>query len=112
MTTVADAAPDTTSRPARNLNLQAFPATVTLPDGTTHRIAKLLIHHSRLRVWVHNRETRQIDQLIDATVTDLQISRRTREHTLTLEDESTVTYKKEGGCGCGHPLKKFRPPKD
>lgn len=83
-----------------------FPAAVTLPDGTVHQPARLDTHQGTVRAWalVDGFPTLVASWPLDQLTSRVERGRRT----FTTLDGALITGAK--GCGCSHPLKRFRPP--
>ena len=101
--------------------MREFPVKVTLPNGDVCDPAMVLRDGDRVQVFAAARDARnlpgvhvqsgrrngdQIVRLADLHTPDEQ--RHGRIRYLTAAD-STIRVEPSGGCGCGHPLKKFRP---
>lgn len=83
-----------------------FPAAVTLPDGTTHQPARLDTSNGTVRAWalIDGFPTLVASWPLDQVETRVERGRRS----FTTRDGTLITGAR--GCGCGHPLKRFRPP--
>lgn len=90
-----------------------FPARATLPDGTVHhpvRVATGVDQVTRLFVWDHDRHDAVELAAWPATdVTRADGFDHGRPRVLVAPD-GTVIDGRGQGCGCGHPLKSWRPP--
>ena len=94
-------------------DLRLFPMHVTLPDGRQVRPAMLTVRGGVLEVFAHRQDAagddvgRHVVRAYRGAVTGTE---GTRDLYVADTDGGTVTAIRDGGCGCGHPLKRFRPP--
>lgn len=90
-----------------------FPARVTLPDGTTHHPVRLATdNHGISRVWRWDHGTHTAVVVCTWQAADLIRSDGAdhgRPRAYTTPDGATIDGR-GAGCGCGHPLKSWRPP--
>lgn len=81
-----------------------FPVAVTMPDGREYRPAKVYAHGGVTDVYVWNRDTQEADLV--ATLPGLPVDAGFRQWQV-----GDVRIAATGGCGCGHPLKRWSPPR-
>lgn len=86
-----------------------FPVAVTMPDGTVHRPAKVYAHQGQTDIYVWDRDAR--DAALVATLTGEPESSGFRQWIVAVEAPEPVRIAATGGCGCGHPLKRWSPPR-
>lgn len=86
-----------------------FPFKLTLPDGTVYDPVKILTDGRTVRVYgMPNGRT--VELVAESEETLVQVGQRRRTWTMaTGMGEGLVEPAR--GCGCGHPLKRFVPPK-
>lgn len=85
-----------------------FPVHVTLPNGTEHRPAKVHTHDGVVDVYVWNRDLR--DAELVATIPGTLEPAGHRQWAVYGEHDP-MRVADTGGCGCGHPLKRWSPPR-
>lgn len=88
-----------TIRPADAITM--WPARVTLADGTHHPVARIDTTAAGVRVWVWADGT----AVLAATIDRASLSRDGRAWV----GEGQTRIERGRGCGCGHPLARFRP---
>lgn len=87
-----------------------FPARVTLPDGTTHhpcRLATDTAGTTHLYAWIDQGPV-ELAHWPATTLTRADDRDRGRPLALTAPD-GTLIDGRNAGCGCGHPMKRWRP---
>lgn len=90
------------------MSYDRFPVRVTTPDGVIDRARFAYLDDGVARVYVEGpgRTVVEIATLEEAKLT----TRGRRTWTVTSADGSTTwTVEKGAGCGCGSPLRSFRP---
>lgn len=85
-----------------------FPVAVTLPDGTFHKPAKAYSHEGVTDLYVWDR-TSQAAALVGSFPGELEPA-GFRQWTIA-NDGAPIAVAATGGCGCGHPLKRWAPPR-
>ena len=96
--------------------LRMFPVTVQLPDGPPLAPALVVMREGVLEVYAHRDDyphgaprKGHIVQVLQADQVTVE-ARTNRALTVTWEDGTrTLTATRDSSCGCGHPLKRFRP---
>lgn len=88
--------------------INLFPARVVTPDGVNYPVARIDTRKGQVRVWsvVDNQPT-----LIAEWPQDQVDTPRGKPGLIALAADGTE-IRKGAGCGCRHPLKRFRPPVD
>lgn len=89
------------------------PASVQLPDGSSHQHVRVTLTHQRLRVWreVGRRPELVLDTAHDGVTLETRYPLIGRAMTWpTAAGDVVVT--RMGGCGCGSSLKAVQPPRD
>lgn len=83
-----------------------FPVTVTIPGDpdVVHTPAKVYAAQGKTHVYVWNRETHQAEEV--ATLDGHPTTAGFRQYAV-----GDVHIAETGGCGCGHPLKRWSPPR-
>lgn len=88
-----------------------WPAAVTLPDGTHFRLARVYATREGLYVYDgvdHLAHFAPIDYGKTARPADSYPANRKAARIITA-DGGVILVQRLGGCGCGHPLKHWRP---
>jgi hypothetical protein len=96
--------------------VSVFPAAVELPDGTVVQPAKVDTVDGVVRVWALIDRRPGLVATIDADLLAPPVD--TSERWLTVKGRALhvrhvgpdVKIAKAAGCGCSHPMKRFRPP--
>lgn len=92
-----------------------YPVVVTLPDGTQRTGCKVqVLVDQSTDVWVWNRETHAAEILVHTPARPVEAAGtgRTQRWTLDVDGASYSLERNSRDCGCGHPMKRFRPPTD
>lgn len=90
--------------------MNLFPALVTGADGTVYQTCRVLSGPEGTVAYWWDRE---IGDARAVVTTDAQLvanAPNSRHYTLATED-GTVHVSRTHGCGCGHPMKRWRLPK-
>lgn len=83
-----------------------FPFKLTLPDGTLHDPVKVFADGRTVRVWgTPNGRTPEIVAQADG------VMERTEGGWRVAAPDGDWLLAPARGCGCGHPLKRFQPPR-
>lgn len=84
-----------------------FPADVTLPDGTRHETCRVRARGDGVTVYVWSHDELSGVPLVEAArLLDLGGDR----YAIDLGQDGMVEISKAARCGCGHPMKSWRPP--
>lgn len=87
-----------------------FPARVTLPDGTVHhpcRVATDTAGITRVWAWIDDGPV-ELGHW-DATEIDRADGRDSGRPLALTAPDGTLLDGRDAGCGCGHPMKRWRP---
>lgn len=87
--------------------MEVFPVTVTI-DGQTHGTCKMFADGTGTRIYEWDRQASEATLVLSTTFTAEGGPRR---WVIRDEDGDTpdIEVAKSGGCGCSHPLKRWRP---
>lgn len=93
--------------------VDTHPATVHLPSGEVHDLARAVLTHRRLRVWVARgrEQVLVLDEAHDGVTLETRYPLVGRPIEMPTA-AGLVTVTRMRGCGCGSPLKSLRPPVD
>lgn len=86
--------------------LDAFPAKVTLPDGTRLTPAKVLVADDRVLVYILQNGEPVL--YFDRELVE-QIGNNVRRGVTLVVDGGQVAVEHDSDCGCGNPLKSYNP---
>lgn len=85
--------------------MDLYPVKV-VSESATWRKARIYFRDGRVRVWAVQRGKAEL--VLDASEADLQANGRRNHWTLAAAGQ-TYDVAKEGGCGCGSPLRRLNP---
>ncbi len=88
------------------LRMDLFPAEIHQGE-TIYYVARLLVGLDEIWVWTMVNGT--IELVINDRYEEIT-GRPTIGYTATLSDGSQLYFKRASGCGCGNPLRGWRPP--
>ena len=84
--------------------MDVFPVRVTV-DGQVHEHCKMFVDGAGTRIYTWDRRA---STAVPVVLSDATATGGPRRWTLTTE-AGDVEIAKSGGCGCSHPLKRWRP---
>lgn len=95
-----------------------FPATATEPDGTVHKTVRVVAEAGRTVVYAWDRTLHTAVAVIDAVGPPLELpagpgtcsGKPCRHYVIELEGDEVASFSDQDGCGCSHPMKRWRPP--
>lgn len=90
--------------------MNLFPCLVTDADGlTVYKTCRVHFDGATTRVWWWDAELRDARPVIEAAAAPERATPGGRSYTL-LTDDGPVAIRHLTGCGCGHPMKRWRLP--
>lgn len=104
--------------PQQPVSGEWFPCRITMPDGTEHATVRLVAEANRATVYGWDKASRGAVALVDEPVQLVALpdldetcnGHACRQWLIEVGDEVAIVTDQHG-CGCSHPMKRWRPPK-
>lgn len=89
-----------------------FPCLVTAPDGVVHQTCRVISGPDGTQVWAWDRDLGDARVVVSSPFAVEQVSPGSRNYRLGMQGSDAVAQiKRSHSCGCGHPMKRWRPPR-
>lgn len=87
-----------------------FPCQATDADGTTYDTCRVVAEAGRTVVYWWDRELRSGRAVIESVGPPIPMHEGAQAWLIEVAGDEVASFRKQDGCGCSHPMKRWRPP--
>lgn len=87
-----------------------FPCKATDADGTVYDTCRVVAEAGRTVVYAWDRTLRTGVAVIESVGPPIETTPGAKSWLIELAGDEVASFQKQNGCGCSHPMKRWRPP--